>query len=844
MAASTLFINTDGKPLDKQPIPWSTPPDAIAYSYPYLVSLNLAKHQIEVRNPATRTRLQTISLPAVATLHVPPPNVSLVHAGKLFFVASPTQVWRMGATDYEVQINELIQAEHLDEAIRLIETLESVLLKESKEEKLREVQMLKAQRLFEKKKYEESMTLFASVSAPPERVIKLFPSVIAGDISIWPDEDEDGHVSGEEGEEGDEEEEETAQEGSSDTAASTLGFETIAEEEEEHSPKSKGASDHGENGETPDAKAGTKNDSSSSSGEVTPIEKPKSRPVTPELKRADTFITMRNSAFSRKYSDTASIFSFGSRKANTLADDASMLSKKESQIVDDTPKPLEGDELKKGAQELARTYLNDVRRKLTKYFDREGKAVDPLSILASGSIHEASKKDPLEASFLMLDDPSDEVADPVQQRIEKLMETCRLVDTTLFRAYMLIRPALVGPLVRIQNHCDPDVVKEKLRDTGKYDDLVDFLERKQLHRDALELLRFFGQADEENKAPNLHGPQRTVTYLERLKSEHIELILEFSTWPLKADSALGMEVFIGDTGNSEMLPRPQVADFLEAQDQRLAILYLEHIITELHDQTPEFHTRLAGLYLRILTQTTLTNAQKESWHTRFLGFLEASDQYRAEKVLGQLPRDADDFLEPRAVVLSKMGRHKAALEIYVFRLHNDDKAEDYCSRVHAAEPDADVFHILLSLYLRPPSPYDPQLAPALGILSRHGARLDASEALELIPATVVVRDLETYFETRIRAANARVTGNRMLAALRKSHLVDVQERLLGARNKHATVGDENVCPVCHKRLGMSVLWRLPRFVIPPSSVKVGLDGADDGGSGVVVHYGCAKKAAF
>ena len=128
----------------------------------------------------------------------------------------------------------------------------------------------------------------------------------------------------------------------------------------------------------------------------------------------------------------------------------------------------------------------------------------------------------------------------------------------------------------------------------------------------------------------------------------------------------------------------------------------------------------------------------------------------------------------------------------------------------AKEPTA--YHILLGLYLQPPSPHGQQLAPALSILSRHGARLDASAALKLIPENVGVKDLQSYFESRIRAANAVVTENRFVAALRKSYIVDVQERMLDARNSHVTVGEESVCPVCHKRLGLSVIWRLPTYV--------------------------------
>jgi Vacuolar sorting protein 39 domain 1 len=49
--------------------------------------------------------------------------------------------------------------------------------------------------------------------------------------------------------------------------------------------------------------------------------------------------------------------------------------------------------------------------------------------------------------------------------VMELEEAAELVDTTLFRAYMLCRPQLVGPLVRRPNRCIPDVVQKMLEQT-------------------------------------------------------------------------------------------------------------------------------------------------------------------------------------------------------------------------------------------------------------------------------------------------------------------------------------------------------------------------------------------
>ena len=60
--------------------------------------------------------------------------------------------------------------------------------------------------------------------------------------------------------------------------------------------------------------------------------------------------------------------------------------------------------------------------------------------------------------------PSMEAQDSQAQTVPELeLEgAAELVDTTLFRAYMLCRPQLVGPLVRRPNRCIPNVVQEML----------------------------------------------------------------------------------------------------------------------------------------------------------------------------------------------------------------------------------------------------------------------------------------------------------------------------------------------------------------------------------------------
>ena len=226
-------------------------------------------------------------------------------------------------------------------------------------------------------------------------------------------------------------------------------------------------------------------------------------------------------------------------------------------------------------------------------------------------------------------------------REQRLHETAKLVDTTLFRAYMLAQPSLAGALFRLPNFCDTNVVKEKLLQSRRYNDLIDFLFGKRLHSEALDILRKLGQSSDGDDSPTqLRGPQRTVGYLQSLPPEEIGVVLQYAEWPVRENPDLGMEIFLADTQNAETLPRGRVLDFLEKIDQNLAVKYLVHIIDELDDSTPEFHQRLLEIYLNGLKSNNFaTDQEKAVWKKKFLEFLRNSQHYEAWTLLRRMSSD-------------------------------------------------------------------------------------------------------------------------------------------------------------------------------------------------------------
>ncbi|KAK7553646.1 vacuolar sorting protein 39 domain 2-domain-containing protein [Phyllosticta citricarpa] len=776
---NSLFIDTNGKALEKRQIPWTSAPEALGYSYPYMLALqHPSKGALEVRNPDTLNLLQIVQVPNASFMHVPQPNISLAHAGKGFLVASDRCIWRMGALHYEAQIDALVAQNRFDEAVSLLNMLEDTLLKD-KQGRIRDIQIRKARNLFEQRRYRDAMDLFSDAVAPPEKVIALFPKLIAGEFS------------------------------------------SIEESESEPETDEEG-------GKTDEEIAAAEKNATNANS----------------ITRA---MFGRLVSEQKKDSDAASV-----RSVKVDNDVSSARGKKVAERnVDGQDKPLQGKDLTLAVTALF-GFLAQTRAQLQKFINYDGTLKTPLP----PKDERPEDYRPPFAPFILLPEDTNEEIDWAG----RLHKVARITDTTLFRAYMFARPGMAGPLFRLDNFCEPNVVREKLYESGRYTDLIDFLHGKKMHYEALEILQKFGKGEAEEEVPAaLQGPQRTISYLQQLPPDLIDLILEYAEWPIREDPDNGMEIFLADTENAETLPRDRVLEFLQKIDHNLAIRYLEHIIYELNDQTPEFHQRLIDEYLDRLKTSDPDTADKDGyydkWREKVESFLRSSNQYNKARVFRALPQDEPHFFEARAIVLSKMGQHKQALQIYVFQVKDYEKAEDYCNHVylssiknpaartsratgkpsaflHQDPEDAEpsIYHTLLSLYLTPPPPQTPNFEPALSLLSRHGARLPASSTLDLIPPSLPIADLESYFRGRIRSANSVRNSERIVAQLRAVEKLSVEKDLLlgtgsvdrvGGRNRRVVVGEDRHCSVCGKRFGNSAIRVYP----------------DD----VVVHYGCFTR---
>jgi Vam6/Vps39-like protein vacuolar protein sorting-associated protein 39 len=300
------------------------------------------------------------------------------------------------------------------------------------------------------------------------------------------------------------------------------------------------------------------------------------------------------------------------------------------------------------------------------------------------------------------------------------------------------------------------------------------------------------------------------------------------------------------------LPAARVLAHIRAVDTRLVVPYLEHVIGEESSDNADFHNELAFQYLDTVqrlraggsgsspsssspsssasspSSSPMARAGQEAGllgetRRKLLEFLENSAHYNPPKMLSRFPHS--DLFEERAILLSKIGQHEAALEIYAHRLNDFRMAEEYCARHYDKNADArDVYLSLLRVYLRPPPPAVPMIKPALALLKAHFGRIDTPKALDMLPVNVSIKQLLPFFRSVLRADTETRRNSQIIHSLVKSENLQVHEQLIAARSRAIVINEGKPCPVCKKRLGTSVFASYP--------------------NGVVVHYICCQDKSI
>jgi hypothetical protein len=98
-----------------------------------------------------------------------------------------------------------------------------------------------------------------------------------------------------------------------------------------------------------------------------------------------------------------------------------------------------------------------------------------------------------------------------------------------------------------------------------------------------------------------------------------------------------------------------------------------------------------------------------------------------------------------------------------------------------------------------------QLEPALRLLSKYGSRMDANYVLEILPPLLTIQELQIFLDKSIRKSISWQNNHKVVKRVRTARMDQVDLFLVKLEGRRVKITDGRLCPLCHKRLGNSVI---------------------------------------
>lgn len=394
-----------------------------------------------------------------------------------------------------------------------------------------------------------------------------------------------------------------------------------------------------------------------------------------------------------------------------------------------------------------------------------------------------------------------------------------IIDTALLIAYLRTSVSRIQTFVKFRNRCNVKIAEKELLEAKMFGPLVEFFRCRNLHRDALLLLKRLSTGWEGGEA--FRGVAKSVEYLSRLGLTDRDLIFEFSKWTLKENFDASQSIFVSpDSLSATEIPPDDVLRFISAERfQPLLIPYLEFCVAHHLSLSPlsaASSVRTVSIEEELIRQY-LTDNRK--YRTSLLSLLRSSDSFDLSKVLAEIP---DDLAEERAAVLSRLGHHEDVLEIYLHRMESLPMAVDYCREIKREKGVTNAFFLAAKSCLSPPDATTPlKIDAALSLLEEFAFDIQFKDVAEMLPLNIPLSRLRRYFEILMKENSAEMRSCQVLKNLRRSENQQEREQWVDTRRGSLRITYEKACHQCHKRIGLSAFAFYP--------------------NGSVVHLSCRKE---
>ena len=333
----------------------------------------------------------------------------------------------------------------------------------------------------------------------------------------------------------------------------------------------------------------------------------------------------------------------------------------------------------------------------------------------------------------------------------------------------------------------------------------------------------------------MSGHEMTVSYLQKLGADYLEVIFEYSRWVLKSFPNDGLQVFTDESAECKSLPANKVVKFLKDISNRLVIQYLEYIIMKRGETKQDHHNALAMSYkdeivqLQIEYQASLSESQEMAkagqepgelgeLRKKLLQFLTESEHYDPRDLLVSFPMETL-YIE-QAILNGRMGNHDKALSIYIHVLKEPKQAEVYCESIVSKKlPKSNwenVYFSLFCAYIDPKayatvaitSTYAmrPNVDAALRVLGEYWDMINMERALRKLPDWVPLKEVASYLENVLRKTTNQKRDDQILRSLLSYEAMRFQKDLDSHLAEKFEIF-EDVCDLCKNKIGNSKFVR-------------------------------------
>ncbi|GAV52558.1 hypothetical protein ZYGR_0AG05490 [Zygosaccharomyces rouxii] len=412
-----------------------------------------------------------------------------------------------------------------------------------------------------------------------------------------------------------------------------------------------------------------------------------------------------------------------------------------------------------------------------------------------------------------------------------------LIDTVLFVAYLYYYPSMVGPLLRIDNLCDRNVVVRELQERRMFQELVDFYFGRSMHADALEFLtNLITTMDQSDNTIKFQDGVKVlvVDYLKKLPLEYQGLLFHYLDWLLKRfgmDSALMESVFMNETPACANRNHYEIYEYIDKIDKTIAMRYLEFVVSAFGSKDVKLHTTLVELYFDDM-ENPITKMKLKS-------VLESTSVYEPRTILrllnklldnktGTAPQQLINFVVfLKTFPLQKLGEHHAAIDIFYDDLSDYNSTSNYCKSVYGDHSQAGedslnyFFQKILNKYTKTGN-----FNEILYFLQEHGTKVNIIKVYELLPKELPLNQFKEIF-LQIVKSHSIVRDEMILTKnLLQVELINKGYKLNKTLSEYSVLSENDECPVCNKPYSTFAMDTLLLFTFDKKKV--------------VVHYNCGR----